>query len=141
MTARSQSLTDADYARLANFRHAMRCFLEFSELAASKEGLTPQQHQALLVIRGSEGATTTVGRLAERLRVRHHTAVEQAQRLEAAGMISRETNPKDRRSVLLRLTPEGDAMLERLSLAHRAELCELSPQIMALLENLTRPPA
>lgn len=141
MTARSQSLTDADYARLANFRHAMRCFLEFSELAASKEGLTPQQHQALLVIRGSEGATTTVGRLAERLRVRHHTAVEQAQRLEAAGMISRETNPKDRRSVLLRLTPEGDAMLERLSLAHRAELCELSPQIMALLESLTRPPA
>jgi DNA-binding MarR family transcriptional regulator len=56
-------------------------------------------------------------------------------------MISRETNPKDRRSVLLRLTTEGDAMLERLSLAHRAELCELSPQIMALLESLTRPPA
>ena len=141
MTEQSQSLTDADYARLANFRYAMRCFLEFSELAASKEGLTPQQHQALLVIRGSKGATATVGWLAQRLRVRHHTAVEQAQRLEAAGMISRETNPKDRRSVLLRLTTEGDAMLERLSLAHRAELCELSPQIMALLESLTPPPA
>jgi DNA-binding MarR family transcriptional regulator len=141
MTKESQSLTDADYARLADFRYAMRCFLEFSEIAAIKEGLTPQQHQALLVIRGSEGATATVGRLAERLRIRHHTAVEQAQRLEAASMISRETNPKDRRSVLLRLTSEGDAMLERLSLAHRAELGELSPQIMALLESLTRPPA
>ncbi len=136
MPSRIPNLTDADYARLADFRYALRSFQEFSESAAAKEGLTPQQHQALLVIRGSTEATTAIGHLAGRLKIRHNTAVELSQRLELAGLISRETNPGDRRSVLLRLTPEGETKLERLSLIHRAELKELSPRIMALFQSL-----
>ena len=107
MSARPKKLTHADYVRLADFRYALRCFLEFSKAAAAKEGLTPQQHQALLVIRASPGETATVGRLAERLRLRHHSAVELAQRLEASGLITREANPEDRRAINVRLTDEG----------------------------------
>jgi len=132
----SRKLTDADFTKLADFRYALRCFMEFSESAAAKEGLTPQQHQALLAIRGSEAATTSVGRLAERLRIRHNTAVELAQRLELAGLITRAPSPEDRRSVLLRVTEAGEDKLEHLSLVHRAELRELSPQIIALFKSL-----
>ena len=90
MAARKTKLSDADYVRLADFRYALRCFLEFSEIAAANEGLTPQQHQALLVIRGSPAGTANVRRLAERLRICHNTAVELAKRMEASGLIARE---------------------------------------------------
>ncbi|HEY1121216.1 MAG TPA: MarR family transcriptional regulator, partial [Haloferula sp.] len=107
-----------------------------SELAVTKEGMTPQQHQGLLVIRASPGAVASVGRLAERLRIRHNTAVELAQRLESAGLITREQSPDDGRSVLLRLSAEGEAKLEVLTHFHRAELKQLRPEIMALLQSL-----
>ncbi len=136
MPARPRKLSDADYTRLADFRHALRCFLEFSESAAAREGLTPQQHQALLVIRASEGASATVGRLAGRLRVKHNTAVELAQRLESAGLILRRQSPEDGRAVCLTLTEEGEAKLEILTRVHRAELKQLSPEIMALFRSL-----
>lgn len=132
----AKQLSDADYTRLGDFRYALRCFLEFSELAAAKERMTPQQHQALLVIRASPSAVASVGRLAERLRIRHNTAVELAQRLETAGFITRQPSPDDGRSVLLRLSAEGEAKLEVLTHVHRAELKQLRPEIMALLQSL-----
>lgn len=131
-----KSLSDADYAALADFRYALRRFLEFSENAAAAEGLTAQQHQAMLVIRGSRGSCASVGRLAERLRVKHNTAVELAQRLEGAGLITRQPSPEDKRSVLLQLTPTGSTKLETLSLIHRRELSQLSPEIMGLFRSL-----
>ena len=136
MQTHSSKLSDADYARLGDFRYALRCFLEFSEAAAAREQLTPQQHQALLVIRSSPAAVASVGRLAERLRVRHNTAVELAQRLEAAGLITRQPSPDDGRSVLLRLSSVGEAKLEVLTHVHRTELQQLRPEIMALLQSL-----
>ena len=41
-----------DYEALARFRYELRKFQAFSKTAAIKTGLTPQQHQALLTIRG-----------------------------------------------------------------------------------------
>jgi DNA-binding MarR family transcriptional regulator len=136
MPARTRKLTDADYARLADFRYALRCFLEFSESAAGREGLTPQQHQALLVIRSSPGANATVRHLAGRLRIKHNTAVELAQRLEAGGLILRWQSPDDGRALCLTLTDQGESKLERLTQAHRAELRQLSPEIVALFRSL-----
>lgn len=133
----SGKLSDDDFVQLANFRYALRCFLEFSEAAAVQEGITPQQHQALLVIRAqSKAKATTVGHLAERLRIRHNTAVELAQRLEAAGMITRKPSPADRRVMLLALTRAGSGRLERLTRVHRAELKQLSPEIVEMLQSL-----
>ncbi len=137
MSGNSRSFSDEEYARLADFRYAVRHYLEFSAKAAQSEGLTPQQHQALLVIRGSEGAWANVGRLAERLCLRHHTAVGLAQRLETAGLITRKQSEKDRRSVLLALTPEGEAKLEILTQVHRRELRQIGPRMRALFHELT----
>ena len=53
-------LSDADYRSLAEFRHALRRFLAFSEHAARDHGLTPSQHQLLLAIRGHAGPSRSV---------------------------------------------------------------------------------
>lgn len=129
-------LTDADYTRLADFRHALRRFLHFSEEAVAKEMLKPQQHQVLLVIRGREPGTTTIGVLAERLCVKHHTAVELVQRLEAAGLVTKQVSPTDRRAMVLALTPEGSARLERLTRSHRNELKQRGPELLEFLSHL-----
>jgi DNA-binding MarR family transcriptional regulator len=139
MSESNEPLLDADYAKLADFRHALRRFLHFSEQAAASEKLTPQQHQALLAIRGRAPGTTMVGVLAERLCLKHHTVVELVQRLESAGLVTKKASPSDRRAMVLALTPEGSARLERLSRAHRNELKHLGPEIVNLLASLHRP--
>src|SRR5690348_7762002 len=63
----------ADYQALANFRYALRQFMEFSASAAKSVGLTAQQHQAMLSVIGApEGQAVTIGFLAERMLLKHH---------------------------------------------------------------------
>ena len=50
---RTPNLTKADYEAPTTFRRVLRQFTAFSEQAAPQAGLTPQQHQALLAIKGS----------------------------------------------------------------------------------------
>ena len=42
----------SQYETLAAFRYALRRFIHFSEEAAQAAGITAQQHQALLAIKG-----------------------------------------------------------------------------------------
>ena len=89
-TARATAVPVAQLKTLAEFRHRLRLFLQFSENAAQKLGLQPQQHQLLLQIAGApDGTATTVGYVAERLGLRHNTAVELSNRCEEAGLIKR----------------------------------------------------
>lgn len=130
-----------DYRALAEFRFALRQFLDFSGAAARGVGLTPQQHQALLAIKatalaGRDEAAMTVGELAERLLLKHHSAVELADRLGALDLVQRKTNPKDRRKVSLTLTRKAERLLTSLSAAHLEELRRIRPVFAALLERL-----
>ncbi len=122
---------------LAEFRYALRRFLQFSEQAAVKVGLHPQQHQLLLQVAGApEGATPTVAYIAERLGLRHHSVVELSTRCEEAGLILRTPDPVDRRCVVLRLTADGRSLLEKLSNDHARELSELGPRLIATLKRI-----
>jgi DNA-binding MarR family transcriptional regulator len=135
--AKVAKVTKAEYEALAAFRYALRRFLRFSEEAAQKEGLKPQQHQALLAIKGFPGRDrVTIGELAERLQVRHHSAVGLADRLVAERLVAREQGRSDRRRVYLALTARGEAVLEKLSAAHGEQLRRAAPQIETLLERL-----
>jgi DNA-binding MarR family transcriptional regulator len=132
-------LTDADYRNLAEFRHVLRRFLVFSEEAARKAGLAPQQHQALLAIKGfEEDRAPTVGDLAERLAIKHHSAVGLVDRLVKAGMLKRKADETDRRRVTLTLTTAGERLLAELSAVHRDELQMLTPSLKALFAKLER---
>jgi DNA-binding MarR family transcriptional regulator len=128
-----QSLDQSDYQRLAEFRYQLRSFLRFSERAASKMGLRPQQHQALLAIKGTPGEHVTIGILAERLGIRHNSTVELIDRLIMNGLVGRRHNPRDRREVLIGLTNRAERILAKLSLAHRNEVRKLAPLLMGLL--------
>jgi DNA-binding MarR family transcriptional regulator len=131
------NLTKADYELLAEFRWSLRQFLRFSERAARTAGITPQQHQALLAIKGFPGRDRVlIGELAERLQLLHHSAVGLADRLAQGGYIRRELDQADRRRVYLALTTKGEAVLELLSAAHRQQLHQLSPQLRRVLKGL-----
>lgn len=129
-------LSDADYQRLAEFRHALRKFLHFSEQAAAAEDLTPQQYQAMLAIRGSLGPPN-VALLSERLCLKHNTVVELLQRLERSGLIHKTPSPDDGRAVVVKLTGEGLNRLGRLALSHTAELKHIGPEILKRLSKIS----
>ena len=128
--------TQADYAALAEFRYLIRGFLEFSEKVAKGVGLTPRQHQALLAIKGyGGGRPISVGDLAKRLRIRHHSAVELADRLSESGLVERSQDSSDQRRVLLGLTRRAEKHLATLSVAHLDELARLEPMLRRVLER------
>jgi DNA-binding MarR family transcriptional regulator len=127
-------LSQADYRALAEFRYQIRSFLRFSERAARAEGVEPQQHQLLLALKGlPDGKRPTIGTMAERLGVEHHTAVTLSDRLERTGLVRRERNAHDRREVLLIITDQGEAILSRLSAQHRDQLKVIAPGLHHLL--------
>src|SRR5687768_6758592 len=117
------SISKNELEALSTFRYALRQFLRFSDEAARAVGLTPQQHQALLSIHGHPArAQVTISELAERLQIRHHSAVGLVDRLVALKLVKREGGRADRRQVFVRLTRAGASVLDRLSAAHREEL-------------------
>jgi DNA-binding MarR family transcriptional regulator len=121
---------------LAEFRYQIRRFLRFSEKAAREVGLEPVQHQLLLAVKGNRGEPT-VGDLAERLQLRHHSVVGLIDRMAERSLVSRSHATGDRRRVLVRLTRKGQALLRRLSLVHRAELQAGERVLTEALQNIT----
>ena len=133
----NSAITDDEYASLAAFRYELRQFLRFSEAAAEAVGLTPQQHQALLAIRGfPEPDGMTVGGLAERLQIKPHSAVGLVNRLVAQELLSRRASTTDRRQVFLALTPRGNELLAELTATHRAEVRRMRATLQELLQRL-----
>ena len=137
MPARRGPLTRNEYETLAAFRHALRRFLAFSARAARTAGLSPQQHQALLAVKGA-GGRPTVGALAAQLQRRHQSVVGLVDRLARRGLARRERSAADRRLVRVVLTARGERLLAGLSAAHRDELRRVGPGLRTLLARLGR---
>lgn len=125
--------SDADYERLLAFRTELRGFVRWSEQAARDAQLTPALHQLLLAVRGDRSAEgATVGAVAEALLVRHHTAVELAQRAERDGLVVRRRDDVDHRRIHLSLTDRGAERLDALSAAHLARIGPLAARLAGL---------
>lgn len=107
---------------LAHFRYSLRKFLRFSEDAARRHGVTPQQHQLMLGVQGFTGRkSANISELAEFLQERHHSVVGLVERAEQSGLVRREQDGADRRVVNVFLTGEGREVLERLTRLHYEE--------------------
>ena len=131
--------TTSTYRLLAAFRYEIRKFLAFSEGAARDAGIEPQQHQLLLAVKGlPEGARPTIGTVAERLCVQHHTAVALVDKLEEREFLRRERGLADKREVLLHLTPAGEALLRKLSALHQEQLERVGPEMVRALHAILR---
>ncbi len=131
----SHTVSSADYQALAEFRYQIRRFLNLAERGARAAGLEPQQYLLLLVLRGlPDEQQATIGNLAERLQVRHHSAVELIDRLAKRGLVRRVRGKQDRRNVLVHLTPRGDRVLTKLARQRLKELRGTGPALIRALD-------
>ncbi len=137
---KNEELDQRDYATLASFRRSLRIFLAFSEEAAREAGLPPQQHQAILAIRGlAPDHGMTIHELADHLLLKPQTTVELVDRLVDAGLVRRQRDQIDRRRVFLTLTAKANRSLEKLSAAHLAQIRRDAPQLIELLREVAQP--
>lgn len=117
-------LSKEEYVRLAQLRHSLREFARSTELEARKAGVTPQQYQLLLAIKGFPGREqANISELAERLQIRHNAVIGLVNRAETRGLVRRaqDADRQDRRVVHIHLTPEGEQVLGAMAAALRSE--------------------
>jgi DNA-binding MarR family transcriptional regulator len=124
--------TKQDFEALARFRSGIRRYLRFSEETVRSHGVTPQQYQLLLALKGFPGRDwARITELAEALQLRHHSVVELINRATRHGLVERRPEPEDARAVRVVLTDEGEQVLAQLSALHRGEL-ERMESVLAL---------
>ena len=119
----AKEITTAEYRALAELRFRIRKFVREGDAVATAAGLEPQQYLLLLAIRGlPEGEEATIRTLADRLALKHHSAVDLVDRLEVHGYLHRSRSRDDRRRVLVTLLPRGDKLLEQVARDRIGEL-------------------
>lgn len=129
-----------EYRALAELRHRIRLFLKEGDATARTVGLEPQQYMMLLAIRGLPAdEDASIRTLANRLALKHHSAVELIDRLEKRGYVRRSRSRTDRRQVLISLQPRGRRILEQVASQRISELrasgASLVKAIQPLLEK------
>ena len=153
-SAKGKAVTNDDIKTLAGFRLVLRQFQSFSEQAAEARGLTSQQYQALLAIKGEDGtAPFTVTLLAQRLLIKHNSAVGLVDRMEQLGLVAGgpcRTGP-GRRGVggtargasrvrgVVEVTALGESEFRRLARAHSRELRRIAPELGRHFRHFAKP--
>jgi len=134
----TENISLREFRAVSELRYQIRKFLHFSERAARAIGLEPRQHQLLLAIKGfaGDGHGPTIGYLAERLQIRHHSAVELVDRMEMRGMVHRRVDAQDRRQVIVALSDASEQILRDLSAQHIAEIRQTGPRLVAALQQV-----
>jgi DNA-binding MarR family transcriptional regulator len=137
------TVTNGQYRALAELRYRIRHFTRDGDAAAQRSGLEPQQYLMLLAIRGlPQGAAATIRTLAERLALKHHSAVELIDRMERHGLVRRRRDSTDRREVLVYLRPRGARLLQHVAQKRLGELrasgAALANAIQALVSGARR---
>ena len=123
MRRMKRGVNTAEYRALADIRFLIRLYLNHTERAVREAGLEPQQYMGMLQLRGLPAEQQpTIRALAERLQLRHNSVVELVNRMESRGLFRRERAESDRRCVLVRITPKGEELLNRLVQNRIAEL-------------------
>jgi len=141
MTRRSTKpdVTLADYRALAEFRYELRRYLALSDQAARFAGLHPGQYRFLLMLKGlPDGIEPTIGNLAGRLGLRHHSTVELVDRLEKRGFIYRERNERHRSFVFVRIAPKGESILRKIVASRKVDLKKAGPVLVEALNTLIK---
>ena len=133
----SPRITTEDYRSLSELRYRIRHFLRDGDAVARAAGLEPQQYVMLLTIRGLPGGhTASIRTLAERLALKHHSAVELVDRLESHGYVHRNPAPDDRRAVLVTLLPRGERVLENVARQRIKELHSHGHELVRAIKRL-----
>jgi DNA-binding MarR family transcriptional regulator len=136
----AEKITENEYRALGELRYRIRRFLQEGDVTAKESGLEPQQYLLLLAIRGlPAGQEATITTLAERLSLRHHSAVELIDRMEVRGYVKRLRGREDRRQVLVTLLPRGEKLLEKVVAQRIIELRNNGRNLVAAIGALLEP--
>jgi DNA-binding MarR family transcriptional regulator len=135
----ARSLTDRELLSLSEFRYQVRRFLRFSEQECRARGLQPQQYQLVVALLGlPTHKNPTVGALAERMQLEHHSMVELLDRASQHGLVTRKRDAHDRRRVSIHLTAKGGKIAAELAARHVEELQSAGRDLVAALQPLLR---
>jgi DNA-binding MarR family transcriptional regulator len=133
----SKKISTPEFRALAELRYRIRYFLKEGDAAARTAGLEPQQYLMLLAIRGlPEDAPAKIRTLADRVALKHHSAVELIDRLERRGLVRRTRDREDRRQVLVSLSPKGHRLLERVVQQRLVELRTHGRALVKAIDDL-----
>lgn len=135
----ARKITSAEFRALAEMRYRIRLFLKEGDASARKAGLEPQQYLMLLAIRGlAPEMPAKIQTLADRLVLKHHSAVELLDRLERRGYVKRTRGRQDRRQVLVSLMPRGEKILETVVQQRISELRVSGRELVRAIDALLR---
>jgi DNA-binding MarR family transcriptional regulator len=104
-----------------------------SSLAEIEETVTLTQFRTLVVL-DTRGETNLNG-LADALAVNASTAMRMIDKLLAAGLVTRQENPVNRREVLLDLTKDGTELVARVTDRRRAEITRIVRKMPTALRD------
>lgn len=134
---RSSSIRPERLGELAEFRYRLRRFLGFSETAAEKAGISAQQYQLLQVVATvPEDRGCSITYIAERMLLRHNSAVELVDRAVKSSLVRRVADEADHRRSLVELTERGSRLLVTLAEAHLQEIDEEGLELLQALQQL-----
>jgi DNA-binding MarR family transcriptional regulator len=134
-----KKISSAEFRALAELRYRIRLFQRDGDAAARLAGLEPQQYLMLLAIRGlPPEIPAKIQTFADRLALKHHSAVELVDRLEQRGYVRRTRSREDRRQVLVSLLPRGEKVLERVVQQRIGELRAIGRELVHAIEALLR---
>jgi DNA-binding MarR family transcriptional regulator len=137
----AMEITSDEYRALAELRYRIRHFVREGDVVAQAAGLEPQQYLLLLAIRGlPAGQEATIRTLADRLALKHHSAVELIDRLETRGYVRRTRGRDDRRRVLVSLLPRGERILEQVARHRIGELRSTGHALVQAIDQLLEKP-
>jgi MarR family multiple gene transcriptional regulator MgrA len=109
---------------------------------SARWSLTPQQYNAIRILRFGDADGVRLSELGERLLQRVPDVSRLVDRLERAGLARRKGDPQDGRAVLVELTSKGRRLLEDMDAdvmeAHERWYSALAPAEQRQLESLLR---
>jgi DNA-binding MarR family transcriptional regulator len=124
---------------LIEFWFRVQEFLRTRRAFANSEGLRPREYELLLMLKTrADGRLMNVSFLAEHLFVHHHVAAAIVKRLSNRGLVAIRRNRADRRSLSLRLTRQGELLLERIVARSIQGLGKEGPDMISSLGKILR---
>jgi DNA-binding MarR family transcriptional regulator len=99
---------------------AYQAFVEVDTALLRPTGLTQAQFDVIATLGNTEGFA--MRELSAKTLIAKGTLTGVIDRLEKKGLVTRATNPEDRRSFVVALTAEGEALFQRIFPEHLARL-------------------
>lgn len=135
----------AGMAAVTSIMRVQQLVLAEVERALRPFDLTFARYEVLMLLHFSRSGALPVGKIGQRLQVHPASVTNAVDRLERDGLVRREANPADRRSVMAALTPLGRERALRATEVLNAEVFGAFPlddadtaELTALLRGLRR---